>query len=193
MIYIIEGKDGIGKTTLLDNMKVYLKINNITNFKFYREPGGTKIGNRCRELLLDDISKDSSQLTQLMLVIASRNELYELILTDISKGNNIIIDRGILSTYFHQFDAINKNTKSLLFSIQPNIKTDILYLDGNNHNIDNRLNNNWLDYTTPKFNKILNTFNKDIHNHKFINLYHINVNNKSKKEMLYTILDYINT
>ena len=48
----LEGVDGAGKSTHINFIKKYLADNKI-NFLFTREPGGTVLGERLREILLE--------------------------------------------------------------------------------------------------------------------------------------------
>ncbi len=95
-----EGIDRSGKTTQIKLFNKYLKDNNY-NFSIYREPGGTSVSEKIRDILLD---KDNyvSPYTELLLYIASRRQLLdEKILTDLN--NKIVIcDRYIDSTIVYQ-------------------------------------------------------------------------------------------
>ena len=61
-----EGIDGCGKSTQCELLKDYLKANN-KDFIFVREPGGTVIGERIREILLDKKNTQMTARTELLL------------------------------------------------------------------------------------------------------------------------------
>ena len=53
----IEGPDGSGKSTQLKNIKAFFEERGIQTV-FTREPGGTSIGEKIREILLDKTNAD---------------------------------------------------------------------------------------------------------------------------------------
>ena len=46
-----EGIDGSGKSTQIKKLKTFIKKKNIKNFIFTREPGGSDLGKKIRNLL----------------------------------------------------------------------------------------------------------------------------------------------
>ena len=66
----LEGVDGAGKTTHIEFIKKYLSDLDI-NFILTREPGGTILGEKLREILLYD---EMSPETETILMFAARNE-----------------------------------------------------------------------------------------------------------------------
>jgi thymidylate kinase len=192
MIYIIEGKDGIGKTTLINNLKQYFIDNKINNFKFYREPGGTTFSEECRNLLLDTLTKNKSDLTKLLIILASRTDTYSSIRKDIENGFDIIVDRGILSSFIYQYDILknNKNLRDITFFIQPNINTNVIYLDGTQKNISTR-DNNWMDNIKFKHLDGINLFKENIINHQYITFNQLNIYEYNEEKMLKILLNYI--
>ncbi len=71
-----EGIDGCGKSTQCELLKDYLKDNN-KDFIFVREPGGTVIGERIREILLDKKNTQMNSRTELLLFEAARAQITE--------------------------------------------------------------------------------------------------------------------
>ena len=67
----IEGPDGSGKSTQIENIKDFFKAKGI-DFVFTREPGGTAIGERIREIILDKNCKEMDSMTEAMLYAAAR-------------------------------------------------------------------------------------------------------------------------
>ena len=101
IIVSFEGIDGSGKTTLSKKFYNYL-IKKKYKAVILHEPGGTKIGEKIRRLLLKRDEK-FSKYTELFLYLASRIELVEeKIKRYLREGNIIILDRYIDSTFAYQ-------------------------------------------------------------------------------------------
>lgn len=68
-----------------------------------REPGGTQIGEKIRQLLLDPASSEMSSRTEVLLYSASRAQLTdEVILPAIKKGTWVLTDRFVDATFAYQ-------------------------------------------------------------------------------------------
>jgi len=95
----LEGVDGAGKSTHINFIKKYLADKKI-NFLFTREPGGTVLGERLREILLHD---DMHAETESLLMFAARYEhIYKIINPNLANGVNVISDRFTDATYAYQ-------------------------------------------------------------------------------------------
>lgn len=98
----VEGPDGAGKTTSLSFLADYLRERGFTVVTS-REPGGTPIGERIREILLFN---KMATLTELLLFAASRAEHVEThIKPALANGYVFISDRFSDSTYAYQGEA----------------------------------------------------------------------------------------
>ncbi len=98
----IDGPDGVGKTTLLDDLA--LKCMKSYEVVALREPGGTPVGERIREILK---SEKLSNEVQLHLIKAQRALLYEMI-PEYTKGADIVLaDRGVIATWAYQQSLYN--------------------------------------------------------------------------------------
>lgn len=96
----IEGIDGAGKSTLKDNLVDYLKHDKII---FVREPGGTDISEKIRQLLLDVRNDKILPKTEAILYAAARAQLVEEVIGPaLSAGHLVIADRYIDSTIAYQ-------------------------------------------------------------------------------------------
>jgi len=71
MFISFEGIEGSGKTTQINHMVKFFQ-NNGHDCVITREPGGTRIGEKIRAILLDPVSKDMDPLTELLLYTADR-------------------------------------------------------------------------------------------------------------------------
>lgn len=68
-----------------------------------REPGGTPIGEKIRDLLLDKENKEMCAVTEMLLYAASRAQLvHSVIGPDIEAGKVVICDRFVDSSYAYQ-------------------------------------------------------------------------------------------
>lgn len=96
-----EGSDGCGKTSIINLLKEYYKNNE--KIIFTREPGGTKISEKIREIILSNDNSEMSARTEALLYSASRAQhIDELIKPNLEKGNVIISDRFVLSSLAYQ-------------------------------------------------------------------------------------------
>lgn len=98
----IEGVEGVGKSTNLEFVERLLTEAKI-DFVTTREPGGTNISEKIREILLDKSNVGMSHKTELMLVFAARAQHVEqLIEPNIAAGRWVVTDRFTDSTYAYQ-------------------------------------------------------------------------------------------
>lgn len=99
---VVEGVDHCGKTTMLDRAETFLRLHG-TDLVRFREPGGTKIGEKVRELLLDKANNEMTAKTELMLFFASRMQLLEQeILPALDQGRTVVCDRYYYSSAAYQ-------------------------------------------------------------------------------------------
>lgn len=96
-----EGPDGCGKTSIINLIKEYYKDNE--KIIFTREPGGTKISEKIREIILSNDNANMSPRTEALLYAASRAQhIDELIKPNLEKGNIVVSDRFVLSSLAYQ-------------------------------------------------------------------------------------------
>ena len=97
-----EGIDGCGKSTQTSMCRTWLEELGRTVL-LVREPGGTKIGERIRELLLDKKNSSMAPLTELFLFEAARAQIVEEVIKPaLSEGKIVICDRFFDSSYAYQ-------------------------------------------------------------------------------------------
>jgi len=105
---VIEGIDGSGKTTQINQLSQWLigtdLIPENNQLVITREPGGTKVGKLIRSLLLDTSKENSpDSITELLLYAADRAQhVNEIIRPSINKGDWVISDRFCGSTLAYQ-------------------------------------------------------------------------------------------
>ena len=98
----LEGSEGVGKSTNLDVICKFLEEKRI-RFTVTREPGGTEIAERIRELLLSETNEIMDGLTELLLMFAARNQhLTRKILPELDQGLWVVSDRFTDASYAYQ-------------------------------------------------------------------------------------------
>jgi dTMP kinase len=98
-----EGVEGCGKTTQIDRTCQWLGSRNaICHVSRTRQPGGTELGLKLRQLLLDPQS-DLASSTELLLYAADRAQhVAEIIKPQLERGNIVLCDRYTDSTIAYQ-------------------------------------------------------------------------------------------
>jgi dTMP kinase len=97
-----EGIDGSGKSTQAKLLLDYLNENGKTAI-LVREPGGTRISEEIRQVLLSTDRRELTHRTEALLMTASRAQLTdETIIPNLDAGKNVIADRYIDSTVAYQ-------------------------------------------------------------------------------------------
>lgn len=98
----LEGIEGTGKSTQARLLAEYLAGKGFAVLQT-AEPGGTKIGQKIRELLLSVESSNMDQITELLLYNASRiQHLKEVITPSLDRGDSVVTDRFSDSTVAYQ-------------------------------------------------------------------------------------------
>jgi len=93
LLITFEGPEGSGKTTLINAIAEFLSAKG-EDPMILREPGGTDIGERIRNILLDTASEGMCAETELLLMVASRAQLVrEKIEVGLEAGMIILCDR----------------------------------------------------------------------------------------------------
>jgi dTMP kinase len=127
----LEGGEGVGKTTNLTFVKDYLQYNNIPVI-VTREPGGTKLAEKIRHLLLDAESESISEQAELLLMFAARAQhIRHIIEPALAHGNWVVCDRFTDATYAYQGGGRNMNTSTIEWLenlVQGPLKPDLTLL-----------------------------------------------------------------
>lgn len=102
-----EGIEGCGKSTQTKALASYF-IKEKLPFIVTREPGGTFISEKIREILLDNENEEMNAETELLLYMASRSQhTATKIIPALTEGNHVICDRYYDSTLAYQGAARN--------------------------------------------------------------------------------------
>ena len=98
----MEGPDGSGKSTQIAYLKEYFDMRGIDTI-FTREPGGTPIGEKIRDIILDKANGEMCDMAEALLYAASRSQhVHQLIKPALSEGKIVICDRFIDSSIAYQ-------------------------------------------------------------------------------------------
>lgn len=101
MLITFEGIEGSGKSTQIILLEEFLK-KQAYKFVILREPGGTIVSEKIREILLNP-DLDMEKETEFFLFLASRSELVnKVIRPSLNEGKIVICDRFIDSTIAYQ-------------------------------------------------------------------------------------------
>lgn len=97
-----EGIDGSGKSTQIKKLKKYLE-NDGYQVVLTREPGGTDIGEKIREIILDPSNGEMTHMTEVFLYAASRAQHVEQVIKPaVENGKIVICDRFVDSSIAYQ-------------------------------------------------------------------------------------------
>lgn len=97
-----EGVEGSGKTTQINMLHAHLLRMNV-DVVATQEPGGTRIGEEIRRIILDPSFKEIHPMTETILYAADRAQhVYEVIKPALDAGKVVICDRFVDSTLAYQ-------------------------------------------------------------------------------------------
>ena len=134
-----EGIDCCGKTTQIDLLSNYLLKNNQQS-TIVREPGGTLISEKIRNILLDNNNFINSN-TETLLFLSARSQLVNEIIAKSINNNFVLCDRYTDSTLAYQGygRGISKNKIDILNEFATSgLNPDITFIF--NLNLDESLN-----------------------------------------------------
>jgi dTMP kinase len=98
----LEGPEGAGKSTNRDYLAEHLREQGV-DVLLTREPGGTPLAERVRELLLAPSDESMAADTELLLVFAARAQhLAQVIRPALARGCVVLCDRFTDATYAYQ-------------------------------------------------------------------------------------------
>jgi len=102
---VFDGSNGAGKTTVINEVEKYLLSKDL-DVILTREPGGTTIGEKIRDVILDASTPEMSDMTELMLFGAGRAQhVKEKIIPALQAGKIVISDRFDAATFSFQHYA----------------------------------------------------------------------------------------
>lgn len=161
LFIVFEGGEGTGKTTAIDAIYDWLISNNIKCIKT-REPGGIKISEQIRQVILSKENYSMDGRTEALLYAAARRQhLVEKVIPALDEGMVVLCDRFIDSSLAYQGYARNLGIEevmsinkfaigeympdiSILFDLDPKIGLD--RINNNDSREINRLDLEKLDF-----------------------------------------------
>jgi len=161
LFIVFEGGEGTGKTTAIDGIYNWIIENNVECIKT-REPGGIKISEQIRQVILNKENKTMDARTEALLYAAARRQhLVEKVIPALEEGSIVLCDRFIDSSLAYQGYARNLGIEevmsinkfaigeympdlSILFDLDPKIGLD--RINSNEHREINRLDLEKIDF-----------------------------------------------
>ncbi len=102
LLITLEGGEGVGKTTGMEYLEHCLREQGV-DLVVTREPGGTRFGERVRDLLLEVRQESMDDMAELLLIFAARAQhLREVIEPALGSGKWVLCDRFTDATYAYQ-------------------------------------------------------------------------------------------
>lgn len=157
MFITFEGGEGAGKTTLIAALKKYLEALHL-EVVLTREPGGSNIAEKIRQVILDVNNTDMTARTEALLYAASRvQHLDEVIIPALKENKVVVCDRYLDSSLAYQgyarglgFESVLKiNTYALDYLPNLTFYIDLdpqIGLDRIKNRSQNRLDKEQLDF-----------------------------------------------
>lgn len=103
MFITFEGPDGAGKTTVLKHLVPLLQQQTSLPIRLSREPGGNKIAEEIRQIILDINNQQMDDRTEALLYAAARRQhLVENVFPQLRQGDIVISDRFVDSSIVYQ-------------------------------------------------------------------------------------------
>ena len=124
----LEGMDGAGKSTHIPNIIAALKTRGVEVVST-REPGGTRLGEQLRTLLLNDAMHPETET--LLMFAARREHIASVIEPALKRGVYVLSDRFTDATYAYQCGAkgvASTKIKQLEKWVQGNLQPDMTLL-----------------------------------------------------------------
>ncbi|EHI97089.1 Thymidylate kinase [Clostridium sp. DL-VIII] len=161
LFIVFEGGEGTGKTTAIDEIYNWIISNNLKCIKT-REPGGIKISEQIRQVILSKENNLMDGRTEALLYAAARRQhLVEKVIPALDEGIIVLCDRFIDSSLAYQgyarnlgIDEVMSINKfaigkympdiSILFDLDPKIGLD--RINSNDSREINRLDLEKLDF-----------------------------------------------
>ena len=128
-----EGPEGAGKTTIIHMVQQKL-IQDGYNIVLTREPGGIRIAEQIREIILNPSNTEMDARTEALLYAAARRQhLVEKVIPELNKGNIVLCDRFIDSSLAYQGNARGIGVEDIFainqFAIEQTMPQATLYFD----------------------------------------------------------------
>ncbi|WP_226020115.1 dTMP kinase [Serratia symbiotica] len=132
---VIEGLEGAGKTTARDTVASVLREHGVNNIVFTREPGGTPLAEKLRDLFKRGVGNELPTIkAEVLMLYAARVQLVETVIKPaLERGAWVVGDRHDLSSQAYQGGGRGTDPQlmlSLRDAVLGSFRPDLtLYLD----------------------------------------------------------------
>lgn len=143
----IEGPDGAGKTSVLNELYPRLDLAAEKSIIKTREPGGIPIAEKIRKIILDPKNQEMDERTEALLYAAARRQhLMEKVLPALEAGKIVLCDRFVDSSLAYQGAGRRIGVEAIAsineFAIEGTVPDFTIYLDVDSDTGLNRIRNN---------------------------------------------------
>lgn len=143
----IEGPDGAGKTSVLNELYPRLDLAAERSIIKTREPGGIPIAEKIRQIILDPKNQEMDERTEALLYAAARRQhLMEKVLPALEEGKIVLCDRFVDSSLAYQGAGRRIGVEAIAaineFAIEGTVPDFTIYLDVDSDTGLNRIKNN---------------------------------------------------
>lgn len=130
----IEGPDGAGKTSVLEELYPKLALAATQKIVKTREPGGIPIAEEIRQIILDPKNTEMDERTEALLYAAARRQhLVEKVFPALEEGSIVLCDRFVDSSLAYQGAGRKIGVKPIAeineFAIEGTVPDFTVYLD----------------------------------------------------------------
>ena len=130
----LEGPDGAGKTTVLNQLNQLIRETTTKEIVTTREPGGIPISEKIRQIILDPKNTEMDDRTEALLYAAARRQhLVQKVLPALEEGKVVLCDRFVDSSVAYQGAGRNIGEAEVMtlneFAIEGRFPDLTLYLD----------------------------------------------------------------
>jgi len=127
-----EGVDGAGKSTQLEWVGDFLREHDVA-VTVTREPGGTPLGEKLRDILLNDNDGIQPETEALLMFAARREHLEQVIAPALARGDTVLCDRFSDASFAYQGGGSGVDRAKLEVLehwVHPDVQPDLtLYFD----------------------------------------------------------------
>lgn len=153
-IFVFEGVDYTGKSSVAKFCKEFLDTKYPGKIVVYRAPGGNPFSENIRDIAR---SSEISPETQTALYFACMKEQVEIIKKDISEGKNVILDRWLWSLLCYQIPFIETPTTATAMEhlVRVSLRLEnvnMIYFDVEKEDLEKRIaESNKIDESADRF------------------------------------------
>ena len=127
----VEGGEGAGKSTQIETIRAWLTERG-HDVVLTREPGGTAVGERLRDVLLGSEPGEVADQAELLLMFAARAQLLEAVIRPaLARGRTVLCDRFTDATFAYQGGGRElpmRDIERLQSIVHPDLQPDLTLL-----------------------------------------------------------------